>query len=236
MSNILAERLGDEMSETAERTCDDGTLRITIEVQRQQRGNMGYFVPIRDELSPRFLALLPLMNTTRKLRLVIWPGFDWWNGSIAQKTRRTDNPKIHTSLPPSPPVIDAASFAIERILEYLPAVEELTLDVLIHVSDAGRWDLPDNKWEQVQPWLDGSISTKGGKALKKVVRKLSWVWNSAKPEAFYTQVETRQDSGMSWKVERWGDMRTHTLRSIHSREELEPFAKGTVNDSFERTY
>ena len=57
--------------EEAERGCDDGSLRITIEVQRHQRNRSGYSVPKREELSPRFMALLPLMNRTRKLKLVM---------------------------------------------------------------------------------------------------------------------------------------------------------------------
>lgn len=236
MSGILAERLGDEIAEECERTSDDGTLRITIEVQRPQRGKMGYFVPMRDEFSPRFLALLPHMSTTRRLKLVIWPGFDWWNGDIAQDTARIDEPNTRSLVPAVASRPDAACLAIGNILKHLPAVEELTIDVLIYASDGGRWDLPDNKWERIQPWLNNPVSVDGGNALKRVVRRLARVWSPTETEAFYTQVETRQDSGVSWKVGRKGDMRTPILRTMCAPEELELFATGAVDESFERNY
>ena len=208
MSNTLAARLGTEVSEEAERASDTGTLRITIEIQRQQRGPMGYFVPIREELSPRFMALLPLMDKVRKLRLVVWPGYDWWSGGVVQPLRGIEKPEARILSPPGSKRLDAASFAISKILEHLVAVEELSIDVLMHASEGGRWDLPNNKWEKVQPWLDGPVTLKGGRALKRVVRRLAGVYQPWGPEPFYTQIEVRQKDGKTWKVERRGDMRT----------------------------
>ena len=205
MSSILAERLGTEVNEEAERACDDGTLRITIEVQRPQRGPTGYSIPTREELSPRFLALLPLMHRARKVNFILWPGYDWWNGDVVQSRRGIDKPDA-PRLPTTQS--NAASVAVGRILAHLPAVEQLNIGVLMRVSEGSRWDLPDFKWEKLQPWLDGPVTVEGGQTLKKVVRRLAGVWRSSHTEVFYTQIETSQGVGRPWRVERKGDMRT----------------------------
>ena len=215
-SRILAARLGTEEDEEAERAGDNSNLRITIEVQRQQRVTTGYHVPLREELSPRFMALLPLMGNARKLRLVLWAGYDWWNGGIVQPLRRIEKPEarnLATSISARP---DAATIAISMILEHLGAVEELEVDVLLHASDGGRWDLPDNKWEKIQPWLDGPVTMTGGQALKRVVRRLAGVYRPSEPEPFYTQIEVRQGDGKLWRVKRRGDMRTASCTPNHS--------------------
>ncbi|KAF1942933.1 hypothetical protein EJ02DRAFT_453837 [Clathrospora elynae] len=212
MSNIVAERLGAEFAEEAERACDDGTLRITVEVQRPLRGPQGYFVPERNELSPRFLALLPLMNKTKKIRFAIWPGYDWWNGGPQPLTDKYGNIRPNTDQAKKP---DAVSAAIGKILECLPQVEELSVDVLMQASDGVRWDLPDAKWENVQPWLDTSVTPNAGQTLRKVTRRLIGFCKVSEPEPFYTQHETRQDSGNAWKVERKGDMGTASRNIPH---------------------
>jgi hypothetical protein len=205
MSNVLAARLGAEFAEEAERACDDGTLRITLEIQRSLRGPHGYYTPVRDELSPRFLALLPLMNKARKLRLTIWPGYDWWNGGPQPFYDKRGNARINPGEAAKP---NAASVAISTVLQQLPHVEELVVDVLMQAEDGGRWDLPDRKWENLQPWLDSPITPNVGQALKKINRNLTGFWKATEPEPFYVQHEMRQGSGNTWKVERKGDMVT----------------------------
>jgi hypothetical protein len=81
------------------------------------------------------------------------------------------------------------------------------VDVLMHASDGSRWDLSDRKWEGVQPWLDSTI-VPDSKQVVRVTRRLISFWNALNPEPFYTQYETRQDAGNSWKIERKGDMGT----------------------------
>jgi hypothetical protein len=203
-SNVLAARLGAEFAEEAERACDDGTLRITLEIQRSLRGSHGYYIPVRDELSPRFLALLPLMNKARKLRLTIWPGYDWWNGPQPFYDKR-GNARINPGEAAKP---NAAFVAISKVLQQLPHVEELIVDVLMQAQDGGRWDLPDRKWENLQPWLDSPITPNIGQALKKINRNLTVFWKATEPEPFYVQNEMRQGSGNTWKVKRKGDMVT----------------------------
>jgi hypothetical protein len=164
-STKVAERSGTEFDEAAERVGDDGvTLRLTLEVQRGQRDPFGFSVPIREELSPRFLALLPLMRTVRKLKMVIWPGFDWWNGPpqvspleqwrqrkallkriVAFQVGHTEQPNEGDIAKPglsSPTKLDAASVAIGKILDQLPAIEELDLSVFIAMGEdptLARW-------------------------------------------------------------------------------------------------
>lgn len=201
-SSLLAERLGTEFDEQAERACDkQNELRVTLEVQRQQRSSMGYFMPSRDQLSPRFLALLPFMDQARKLRLVIWPGYDWWNGppQVSSKMRQSNVTYL------SGPKPDEVSVAIAKILERFSLVEELSVDMLIDGHSLGSWDLPTVKWERIQYWLDGPITVKRHQPLKKVHRRLLGVWAADSPELFYEQIETLHQT---WHVKRRGDMRT----------------------------
>ncbi|KAI4930383.1 hypothetical protein J4E85_005010 [Alternaria conjuncta] len=210
LSNVVAERLGTEFAEEAERACDDDALRITVEVQRQLRGAHGYYVPTREEMSPRFLALLPIIGRTKKLRLAIWPGYDWWNGGPQVFIDKRGNARVNPGEAAKP---NAASVAISRILQYFPHVEELSVDVLMQASDGGRWDLPDKKWENVQPWLDAPVTPAVGETVRQVTRKLTGFWKTSEPEPFYIQHEVRQ-SGNTWKVDRKGDMGTPTMKSF----------------------
>jgi hypothetical protein len=209
-SSVLAERLGTEKDEEAERLGNHG-VRITLEAGRAQRGNFGYFQPIREELSPRFLALLPLIEKAKRLRLVVWPGYDWWNGQRPRAMTRVNGRLRHVgssngdsqSVHP-----DVVSFAIGKVLERLPAVEELSLDVLVHVSEVAQWDLPDQKWDNIQYWLDGPVARTCRPTVRKVVRRLTTVWTPKLTEAFYTQEEIRSDGEKKWHVSRKGNMRT----------------------------
>jgi hypothetical protein len=226
----------DGLDNMAERAVDDGkSLHLTLEVQRGKRGTFGYYVPDRKELSPQFLKFVPLMKDARKLQLIIWPGFDWWNGpaqesSLEQWRQRkallkrinayqvghTGPPgdaEVPTSGNSSTPRPDAVSAAIEKILDKLPAVKELDLSILVATGDLFRWDLPDVKWERIQPWLDSPVAKNERQQLLKVSRKLISVWQRADLEfashqAFYVQKETRNDvSSNTWRVERQGGWR-----------------------------
>jgi hypothetical protein len=210
-SNILAERVGQEVDEEAERLADRNQIRITLEAQRMLRGPHGYAIPVRNELSPRFLALLPLMERARKLRLVVWAGFDWWNGSRPRPfVKLNGRMRMDETAPPGP---DAVSFAVQKILERLPAVEELELDVLTHVGDLSRWDLPDPAWANIQYWLDGPVTPASGQALTVIRRRLCGVWNSRLVDAIYEQQETRIE-GSTWHIKRHGDMYTVSRKSF----------------------
>jgi hypothetical protein len=239
VSNVLAARVGTENDEEAERI-GDHCLRITIEAQRPQRNTFGYAIPTRQELSPRFLSLLTQMHGSRKLRLVIWPGYDWWSGSRPRSMVRVNGKlKIDPDAPAKP---DAVSFAIAKVLECLNEVEELEIDVLSHVGDMSRWYLLDTTWENIQYWLDSPIMpftsttnhiSKNSK-LKRVKRRLAGVWESKMIEASYVQEETRVE-GQTWHVKRHGDMRTPTVLALADPGELEGYRK-VVDEEFDRTY
>ena len=207
MSNVLAGRLGAEFAEEAERACDNGTLRIALEIQRSLRGPHGYYVPVREQVSPRFLALLPLMYKTRKLRLTIWPGFEWWNGGPQPFFDKRGNTRMNPGEAFKP---NSASVAISRMLHYFPHVEELEVDVLMQATEGAAWDLPDRKWENIQPWLDAAIVPNIGETIQTITRKLIAFWKPSEPEPFYTQYETRQSTN-TWNIDRKGDMGTVSI-------------------------
>ncbi|KZM20338.1 uncharacterized protein EKO05_0007040 [Ascochyta rabiei] len=238
-NTAIFKKPGTDLDEAAERAGDDGvTPRLTLEVQRAQRNPFGFSIPVREEFSPRLLALLPLMRTVRKLRLVVWPGFDWWNGppqvSPLEQWRqrrallkRVAHQVGHTASPseaepantndPAAIKLDAVSVAVGKILDQLPAVEELDLGIFIVTGDLFRWDLPDVKWEKIQPWLDGPITRSGGLRLCKVSRTLTSVWqkpegNKVSQQPFYVQKETRSDIlNNKWHIERHGGWRAAAL-------------------------
>jgi hypothetical protein len=235
-STKVAERSGTEFEEAAERAGDDGvTIRLTLEVQRALRNSFGFSIPTREDLSPRFLALLPLMRPVRKLKMVVWPGFDWWNGppqaSPLEQWRqrkallkRINAYQVGQTVQPSEAEstetgssaaarLDAVSVAVSKILDQLPLVEELDLSIFIATGDLFRWDLPDVKWERIQPWLDGPITRSGELQLRKVTRTLTSVWQMpeveiASHQPFYVQTEMRSNTSTNrWSVERQAGLR-----------------------------
>lgn len=231
-----AEKSRTELDEAAERAGDDGvTLRLTLEVQRGKGSAFVYSVPVREDLSPRFVALLPLMKDARKLKIIVWPGYDWWNGPLQVSPleqwrqrrallKRTSIDQVghteqsgdaeSTKTSDTGPKPDAVTVAVGKVLNQLPAVEQLDLSVFIATSDLFRWDLPDVKWEKIQPWLDTPISKNVGKRLRSVSTTLTSVWEwpeseIASQQPFYVQKETRSDlASNKWRVERLAGWRT----------------------------
>ncbi|KAF2827779.1 hypothetical protein CC86DRAFT_369031 [Ophiobolus disseminans] len=226
-SSILASRLGTENDDAAERHIDKKTPRITLEAKRPQRGKFGYAIPVRDTLSPRFTALLPLLQNTKILRIVVWPGFEWWSGARPGATSGRKGVD-----PIAPAALDAVSYALGAVLAQLPRVEDVEVDVLAHVGDFSRWDLPDEKWVPVQYWLDSPISPQGENRLQRVTRRLSGVWEGGIVEAFYVQEETKLGEG--WRLKRHGDMRTDMVLDLVDPGELDGY--GVVDEEFERVY
>ncbi|KAF3039409.1 hypothetical protein E8E12_008806 [Didymella heteroderae] len=261
LSIKAAEMSGVELDEAAERSSDDGvTLRLTLEVQRPRRNAFGFSVPARVDPSPRFLALLPLMKDARKLKMVVWPGFDWWNGPAevsplelwrqrkaflkctsadqvghTQQQSETGPSKISNAVPK----LDAVTVAVGKILNQLPAVEELDLSLFIATGDLFRWDLPDIKWAKIQPWLDAPISKTVGKQLRKVSTSLTSVWQwpeseLASQQPFYVQKETRSDvESNRWRVARQAGWRAPMFEHLAHLAALE-LPDTIVNEIFER--
>jgi hypothetical protein len=98
--------------------------------------------------------------------------------------------------------------AIAGMMAYLPEVEEVQINVLLHAAEYWNWDLPDNRWEGLQPWLEGPAFPSVGPNIKKVVRKFN-VGNPQAPQyfaTFYHQIEDYSNSSES--MERIVNVRT----------------------------
>jgi hypothetical protein len=205
-----------ELEEIAERALDSGTVRLTLEMGRPYRTNMGAYIPEREAPSPRFLALVPLLSRMRRVKFVVWGAYDWWKGpqqryirvpkserSLVKRTsadetdavlsKRKIDISIQAQSMESKP--NPLSVAIDAILEHLPMVEEVDIDVLINPGDYWNWDLPENRWEGIQGWLDNTIFSKDGKKMKRVYRRLIACESSppARGATFYHQLETLED-------------------------------------------
>ncbi|KAF2678052.1 hypothetical protein K458DRAFT_446655 [Lentithecium fluviatile CBS 122367] len=194
LSHKLAARNNTHPDETMERYHDDGVVRITLEILRTFRGTMGFFVPVRDVPSPHFLSFLPLLGRIKKMKFIVWAGYDWWSGNSTRpvisidrsrraKPKRTwpdqtdvQQPSVRReddSIPSQARRPDRLAVAIDTVLQHLPVVEELQVDVLLHATDFTNWDLPEEiKWEGIREWLDGPVSLSAGAQLKKVHRRL----------------------------------------------------------------
>jgi hypothetical protein len=123
-------------------------------------------------------------------------------------TRINGRMRIDENAPAKP---DAVSFAIGKVLERLPAVEELEVVVLARTGEISKWDLPDPPWTNIQYWLDGPILPERFEALRVVKRQLSAVWEVDEVEVLYDQRETRVGESRTWHVKRHGCVKTVSL-------------------------
>jgi hypothetical protein len=227
-SQQLTARTNTTEDESMERTLDEGVVRITLEILRSFRGAMGSFVPVREDLSPHFMALLPLLGRIKKMKLAVWAGYDWWSGNSTRpivnvdrvrrlvRYKRTWSDQTDVPPPDVPPIGDDTNItgpsrpdhlatAIDKLLHHLPLLEELSVDVLLHIVDFASWDLPEEiKWEGIRAWLDGPVSPLEGGRLKKVQRRLLVVHLSSPMEwgTFLRQSEVRREGEDVVDVER----------------------------------
>lgn len=215
-SSGLATRENSELEEISERAKDDGSVRITLELARPIRTNMGAYIPNRESPSPCFMALLPLLSRVKKIKFVVWGAYDWWKGpqQLYVRAEKSERPLVkRTSSDQTDEVLSTRknacsvtpvpasskpnplSIAIDVIMKHLPLVEEVKVDVLIYAGDYWNWDLPDNRWEGIQGWLDGTIYSHEGKKLKKVYKRLIACEPTppARGVTFYHQLETCED-------------------------------------------
>ncbi|KAF2715420.1 hypothetical protein K504DRAFT_529598 [Pleomassaria siparia CBS 279.74] len=86
-----------DLEESVERARDDGMVRITLEIGRLIRGNMGAVLPTRELPSPRFLSLLPMLSRVRRIKFVVWGGYDWWKGPQRRYIRPTTSTTTTTT-------------------------------------------------------------------------------------------------------------------------------------------
>ncbi|KAF1980106.1 hypothetical protein BU23DRAFT_2568 [Bimuria novae-zelandiae CBS 107.79] len=195
-SHTLAERNHASSDDRLERLHDDDSVRVTLEILRQSRGrNVGE----RREPSPCFMGLTPLLGRLKKLKFIVWAGHDWWSGEntlpvVSVRPPQTARiPRVSSdqddevkrapvwqrddtsvSLAPRP---NPLSVAIDALLQHLPLVDEVKIDLLIHDIDYWNWDLPDTWWEGIRDWLDGPISPIAKGRVKKIDRRLIMVYH-----------------------------------------------------------
>lgn len=211
----VASRNNTTDDERMERAHDEDMARITLEVCRGYRGTMGFYMPERRDPSPRFLGLVPLLGRLKMIKFTVWAGFDWWSDkgpwrgpgairTITARLRRTWPDQDDTILEPSrveydpnivslPQPEDKLFVAIGVLLQHLPLVEEVRIDVLMHLMDFVMWDFSDTQWKGIQGWLDGPVCRPDKGQLKKVSRRLMLV-NPTPPipsACMLRQVETR---------------------------------------------
>jgi hypothetical protein len=207
---------GDEVKakeEIAERARDDGSIRITVELMRAVGGGFGLYVPPRNRPSPRFIAIAPMLGEVRKIKINVWAGWDWWFGPPKVRRRvqtgaRTRFKRLtpdQQDVPISngeeekdiaqdePKKPDPLAVAITALLDYLPSVEEVNVDVMMHGYLYCNMDLPENRWEHVQGWLETPVWFENGRTMKKISRKMVTVDTSQDPirdAVFYHKTET----------------------------------------------
>jgi hypothetical protein len=194
----LRTRLRSALSESSNSTADEYSTRaretdpwpqVAMDVQVAVRVSYGSFIPERTELSPTLLVHLPILQHVRQLQFAIWPGWLWWNGpkekratsilpnissmrahrsalSPDQMYERTTPALVQTGEP------DALGVAVETVLARLPCVQDVEIDVFMHLADYWNWDLPDRRWVRAKGWLDAPVEKGAGRRWKRVKRQL----------------------------------------------------------------
>ena len=214
----FAERRNIGSDEALERPHDNDCARITLEVLRPYRDSMGYCIPEKKDPSPRFMALTPLLGRLKRIKFMVWAGYEWWSGESTRpiaKTRRLqkarlsrtsadqDDAVLQPSLwetndvgAPLVPRPNPLSVAIDALLRFLPLVEEINIDLLMHHSDWWSWDLPDIWWEGIRTWLDGPVSPISEGKVNKIDRRVvltHYDWH--KPATLLEQHELMERDG-----------------------------------------
>lgn len=205
-SNVLAGRANQSDEDTAERHQDNGTVRITMEIKRPMRGNMGFFTPARDTISPRIAAMAFLLQRLRRVKFVVWGGMAWWDGppivsrtSSGQRSVQSDEPQAtqpvngSNSIPteheakPDPLLV-----SMDELLKLMPNVEEVDIDVLIHAREYLNWNLPDIKHEGIRGWIGSPISSLEGREFSRVDRRLIACLGPHESVVFYRRLEEKK--------------------------------------------
>lgn len=158
-SNRLAARANSNLEEATEQAHDTKVVRFTLEIERGARGVFGFYKPVRDTLSPRFNALLPILSLTKKVQFTVWAGFEWWLLPRESRGRTVGKP-------------NALMVAVDTILEHIPHIQEIELVIFIHTADYWNWGLPDECQDGIQAWFDQPIGQNKARSAKRVYRRL----------------------------------------------------------------
>ena len=213
---------------------DENMVRITLEVEQVEMKPWGSKKVNRIGPSPQFMATLPFLSRIRRIKFIVWAGYDWWSGRSEpthQKVerlqraqfKRTSSDQDDELLAPSQwkqiPLSSRScddnvshgplSKALATLLDYLPLVSDIHVDVLMSVPDYLNWDLPEQKWNCVEKWLHGPLacSTKAERErIATVQRRLITVGLVGPPKVFskvfFRQREERSRDGNMFNVKR----------------------------------
>ncbi|KAF1952206.1 hypothetical protein CC80DRAFT_552634 [Byssothecium circinans] len=111
--------------------------------------------------------MLPLLSRLKRIKFIIWAGEvetaqfkrtfpdqddlvlapSQWKQVVPTSSSSTDNLSR-----------DSLSRTLATLLEHLPLVSEVHIDILIDATSYLNWDLLDPKWVTVQKWLGGPIA------------------------------------------------------------------------------
>ncbi|KAH7128378.1 hypothetical protein B0J11DRAFT_578596 [Dendryphion nanum] len=213
-SNILAARTNQSDEDVAERHRDNGSVRITMEIKRPIRSrNMGYYTPVRDTISPRFVALEFIFRHLKRIKFVVWGGMAWWEGppknrgelprernkstriSRDQTDGATSTHEAEQFLAPAPEsnaTLDPLSVSMNALLNYMPGVEEVEIDIIIHAREYLNWNLPENRQQGILGWFDAPLFTSTNKKFGKVDRRLMICMTQECAITFHRKLEERK--------------------------------------------
>lgn len=216
-SNVLAARANQSDEDIAERSRDNDTVRITMEIERPMRGDFGYFTPVRDTISPRLASMAFLLHRLQRVKFVVWGGIAWWDGppKVSRKSTgqrgtfsrvhsdQTDEQRATQSVESFISVSteyevkpDPLTVSMDKLLKLMPNVQEVDIDVLIHSREYLNWNLPEVVHEGIAGWLGSSISLEGRKFMR-VDRRLIVSMVMDRVATFYRRLEERKhDAGV----------------------------------------
>ena len=215
-STRIAALHNSDLEETVERSKDNGSVRVTLEVARPIRGNMGAVFPKRERPSPCLLALVPFLSRVKKIKFTVWAAYDWWRGpqqrymitgkrqvssvkrtssDETDETVSTQEKKSRISPVPVSTEANPLANAIDSILKYMPLIEVVEVDVLMYAQEYFNWDLPNDRSEGLRGWLDTTVRSQDGKIVKEVHRRLIACEPNPRSRGaiFYHQREVRGD-------------------------------------------
>lgn len=187
----FAETEGAAPCEMIERLHDDDCVRVTLEFFKQMHNIQESYMLGRQCLSPRFMALTSTSSRLKKIKLMVWVGH-------ARLLNFRDIGNTVEDLSPRK--------AIDSLLKYLPLVEEVNIDLLIHCGDFMYWEYPSPWWLKIEDWFETSISLTLKARLRKMEKRLLMVMVDSNPK---TKIMLRQCESLQVLIER------DTLRVSH---------------------
>ena len=156
VSSLEKDRMFDEYVEQYQ---DDGEgyVRVTLEFFRQWRSAHDFFMIDRQNISPQFMALTPVFNRLRKIKFIVWFGY------AKSINRQWSSDMVLSSHPGK---------TIGALLEHLPLLEEVKIDLFLREVNYWNWKRPNAWWSEVKDWFERPMPLVPGGRLKRIARKV----------------------------------------------------------------